>query len=171
MMRLILALGAFIHEEKTMRRSLIILASVLFAAVGAAHASDVSVGVSVSGEVAPGVYGRVDIGNARPVLVYQQPTVIVREARPVRPVYMHVPPGHAKNWRKHCHRYEACGTPVYFVKSAEYQPRHVRHHHDDHGHGRHHDRHDDHRRHDKGGHGHGHGHGGGHGHGKHKHHD
>jgi hypothetical protein len=35
---------------------------------------------------------------------------------------MHVPPGHARNWRKHCSRYQACGVPVYFVKSAEYEP-------------------------------------------------
>jgi hypothetical protein len=29
---------------------------------------------------------------------------------------MHVPPGHAKNWSKHCSRYNACAYPVYFVK-------------------------------------------------------
>lgn len=86
----------------------------------AAHASDVNFGVSVGGEVAPGVYGQVNVGNTRPVLVYQQPMVIVQPARPVRPVYMHVPPGHAKKWSKHCHRYNACNQPVYFVKSAEY---------------------------------------------------
>lgn len=150
-----------------MRRSLLILATVVAAGLsGAANASDISVGVSVSGEVAPGVYGRVDIGNARPALVYQQPVVIVREARPVRPVYMHVPPGHAKNWRKHCHRYDSCGVPVYFVKSAEYAPRHHHRRHDDHHHGRGRDHHDDHHgrgrgrdHHDDHGRGRGHGHG------------
>ena len=29
---------------------------------------------------------------------------------------MYVPPGHAKNWAKHCGRYNACGQPVYFVQ-------------------------------------------------------
>ena len=50
--------------------------------------------------------------------------VIVKQPRPVAvvPVYMHVPPGHAKNWSKHCHKYNACAQPVYFVKSAEYEP-------------------------------------------------
>jgi hypothetical protein len=73
--------------------------------------------------------------------------VVVGEP-PVEPIYLHVPPGHAKNWRKHCHEYHACGRPVYFVKSAEYEPgyqaeHHGHGHHDDdrndHGHGHHHD--------------------------------
>lgn len=86
----------------------------------AVQASDVNFGVSVGGEVAPGVYGQVNIGNTRPALVYAQPMVIVQPPRPMRPVYMHVPPGHAKKWSKHCHRYDACNRPVYFVKSSEY---------------------------------------------------
>ena len=79
--------------------------------------------VSVSGEVAPGVYGRVDISNGpRPPLVSPDPIVVVRQARAHGPVYLHVPPGHAKNWAKHCRKYDACSRPVYFVKSAEYDP-------------------------------------------------
>jgi hypothetical protein len=35
---------------------------------------------------------------------------------------MHVPPGHARDWSKHCRKYDACGVPVYFVKSREYEP-------------------------------------------------
>jgi hypothetical protein len=79
--------------------------------------------VVITGEVKPGVYGRVEIGNAPPPpVVYTQPVVIVREPRPLQPVYLHVPPGHAKNWSKHCHKYNACNRPVYFVKSGEYEP-------------------------------------------------
>jgi hypothetical protein len=93
----------------------------LLAGAGAALAQDVR--ISVSGEVAPGVYGRVDIGTGpRPPLVSQQPVVIVRQGRAPGPVYLHVPPGHAKNWAKHCKKYNACSRPVYFVKSAEYEP-------------------------------------------------
>lgn len=106
-----------------MRKNLIKIAAVLFAqGIACAHASDINVGVSVSGQVAPGVYGRVDIGNAPPPVLYTQPVIITRPVRPVAvaPVYMHVPPGHAKNWGKHCHKYNACGVPVYFVRSAEY---------------------------------------------------
>lgn len=144
--------------HKIIKPALLILA---FAGTMAAHASDVNFGVSVGGEVAPGVYGRVNIGNARPAVVYAQPVVIVPPPRPMQPIYMNVPPGHAKKWSKHCHRYNACNQPVYFVKTAEYggyDGGRRGDHHDSHRDDRHYDKHDDHP-----------GHGKGHGHGKHKH--
>src|SRR5215510_8934854 len=77
--------------------------------------------IVIHGEVKPGVYGRVEFGNAPPpVVVYPKPVVIVKEQRPLQPVYLHVPPGHAKHWDKHCKKYNACNRPVYFVKSREY---------------------------------------------------
>ena len=93
---------------------------------GAAQAADVEVRVILHSDIRPGVYGRVDLGSAPPPpVVYREPLVIVQQppATVVRPVYLHVPPGHAKNWKKHCKKYNACGTPVYFVKSAEYEPK------------------------------------------------
>lgn len=91
--------------------------------IGATPALAQDIRVSVSGEIAPGVYGRVDIGNGpRPPLVSPTPVVVVRQARAPGPVYLHVPPGHARNWAKHCKKYDACSRPVYFVKSAEYDP-------------------------------------------------
>jgi hypothetical protein len=80
--------------------------------------------VILSSDVRPGIYGRVDIGGAPPpLLVYPEPVVVVRQPQSVQvqPIYLHVPPGHAKHWSKHCHEYNACGSPVYFVKSAEYE--------------------------------------------------
>ncbi len=92
-----------------------------------ALAADIDIRVIVPAEVRPGLYGRVDLGGAPPPpVLYQRPVVIVREPPrplPVQPVYLHVPPGHAKNWRKHCKKYNACGVPVYFVKSEEYEPK------------------------------------------------
>jgi hypothetical protein len=90
----------------------------------AAYAGDVDVRVILSGQVAPGVYGRVDFGTAPPPpVVYATPVVIAPPPGPALvPVYLHVPPGHAKDWKKHCKHYNACGRPVYFVKSAEYEP-------------------------------------------------
>ena len=113
---------------------------------------DVGVSVDIS---QPGFYGRVDIGrvSAPPVLVYPQPVIIAAPRTVVvqQPVYMRVPPGHAKHWRKHCAHYDACGRPVYFVRDDWYQKHYaVR---DDQGQSH--------------GHGHGHGHGKGKGHGKH----
>lgn len=74
---------------------------------------------SVEGALAPGVYGRIEIGNAPPPpVVYVQPVIIQRPPVFVEqaPLYLHVPPGHAKKWSKHCARYNACNRPVYFVK-------------------------------------------------------
>jgi hypothetical protein len=98
-----------------------------------AMAGDVSVGVTITGEIVPGVYGRVDRANRPPPpLVYATPVIIERPPPRVvvEPVYLHVPPGHAKNWSKHCREYHACNRPVYFVRSAEYEPNYKR---DDHG--------------------------------------
>ncbi len=113
------------------------------------------VGVSI-GINQPGLYGRVDIGTVQmaPVLVYPRPVVIVPS--PVSPyqtpIYLHVPPAQARDWRRHCSVYGACNRPVYFVQETWYrdhyrvQPVKVKH-----------------------GHGHGHGHGKAHGKGHHKH--
>lgn len=79
-----------------------------------------NVGVSI-GIQQPGVYGRIDIGNyPRPMLVYPQPMVIAPSPVAVyqQPIYLYVPPGHQKNWAKHCYRYSACGQPVYFVQES-----------------------------------------------------
>ena len=131
-----------------MRRSLRICTLIAFAfAAGAplvASAGDVSVGVTITGEIVPGVYGRVDLANRPPPqLVYATPVLIERPPPRVvvEPIYLHVPPGHAKNWRKHCHEYGACGRPVYFVRSAEYEPGYRRDDHKDHDHGRGHGQH------------------------------
>ncbi len=82
--------------------------------------AETSVGVSI-GINQPGVYGRIDIGSfPQPALVYSQPVIIVRQPVAVRaePVYLYVPPGHQKNWAKHCGSYGACARPVYFVQES-----------------------------------------------------
>ena len=86
------------------------------------NATEVGVSVQIS---QPGVYGRIDIGRfPQPQVVVAQPVLIVRPAAVVQqaaqPVYMWVPPGHRKNWRKHCGAYNACGVPVYFVQDQWY---------------------------------------------------
>jgi hypothetical protein len=146
------------------------MAAVALAVASVGRAGDLGIHVILSGEVAPGIYGQVQIGNASPPpLVYAQPMLIEAQPAPPPPIYLHVPPGHARNWRRHCREYNACNRPVYFVRSAEYEPDYERRRHDredDHGrehgrdgedyhaheheHGHGHDREDDH------GHGHDH---------------
>jgi hypothetical protein len=144
---------------------LISVVALLLAGAGICRAGDLNIHVILSGEVAPGVYGQVQLGSERPPpLVYAEPMLVVPQRVPPPPVYLHVPPGHAKNWRKHCQEYNACNRPVYFVRSQEYEPGYVRrdadrdhgHDHDhDHDHDRDHDRDHDHGRgHDHDDHGH-----------------
>ena len=117
-------------------KTLALAATRAAALLGAAPAGAANVGISI--DIAqPGVYGRIDIGRfPQPQLVLPNPVVI---GRPVvvqsEPVYLWVPPGHRRDWRRHCGRYNACGVPVYFVRHDWYD-RHVRHE------GRRGDRHD-----------------------------
>jgi hypothetical protein len=131
-------------------RSVLLPALALAGAVGIAHAQDVRIGATITGEVQPGVYGQVVIGDRPPpALVYQQPVIIepAPAAQQMAPIYLHVPPEHAHHWREHCHEYRACGRPVYFVRSAEYEPGYERRHHEheEHEHEEHerHEHHDD----------------------------
>lgn len=106
----------------------------------AVQAGQPIINLRVGGEISPGVYGEVQFGNAPPPPVfYSQPRIIVRQPHEDRlePLYLHVPPGHAKNWAKHCREYSACNRPVFFVRSEEYEPgyreRKSRKHKNDHG--------------------------------------
>ncbi|MEI8162873.1 MAG: hypothetical protein WCI19_07030 [Betaproteobacteria bacterium] len=104
-----------------------LIAGTLVAAVFGSPVFAADVGVSVSiGQ--SGFYGRIEIGDfPKPVVIYSQPVVIQRGSVSRLPIYLRVPPGHARNWKKHCHKYDACGERVYFVKddwyNKEYVPR------------------------------------------------
>jgi hypothetical protein len=134
----------------------LIFAASLLALTSTALAADVGVSINVG---QPGFYGRIDIGGfPQPPVVYAQPVIVQRPARYVeqQPIYLRVPPGHAKHWSKHCRAYNACGQRVYFVQDSwyanEYAPRYREQHgnrHDRHDNGRD-DRHDDHGKHGRG---------------------
>lgn len=112
-----------------MKRVLFALMALLHGA--ASQAADVGVSVQIG---QPGFYGRIDIGNAPPPVVLAEPVWVQRRPAHVEPVYMRIPPGHQKNWAKHCYRYNACGQPVYFVQEEWVRERYEeRRHHDDHG--------------------------------------
>ena len=117
-------------------KNLILAAALLSAATGAIA----QVGVSVTiGQ--PGFYGRIDVGDyPAPQLLYPQPIIVQRPSHYVgRPIYLRVPPGHAKNWSKHCRKYNACNQEVYFVQDSWYNNQYVpryRQQHPDHHYGR-----------------------------------
>lgn len=105
-------------------------AALALATTTAFAATDVGVSVNIG---QPGFYGTIDIGNTRPQVIYAQP-VVIQPARVVQePIYLRVPPGHAKNWRKHCGAYNACGRPVYFVRDDWYNNTYVPQYRERHG--------------------------------------
>lgn len=122
------------------RIALALLAATLLPAP--VFAADVGVSLTI-GE--PGFYGHIDIGGAPPPrLVYREPMVVVQSQVVLAPIYLRVRPGHAKNWKRHCSEYGACGRPVYFVEddwyNNDYAPHYRKQHGDKKGHGKGHDK-------------------------------
>jgi len=122
-------------------RSILLAAVACAGLLAQAQAQEVRVGATITGEVVPGVYGQVMLGNRPPPpVVYGQPVIAepAAAAQQLEPIYLHVPPEHAHHWREHCREYGACNRPVYFVRSAEYEPgyrAHERHEQHDADHG------------------------------------
>ncbi len=113
------------RKGKSMKKLLFII--LISFVSDSAHATDVGVSISLG---QPGFYGRIDIGNApQPELIYPRPVVIRPAPAHVvqEPLYLRVPPGHAKNWKKHCAEYNACGRPVFFVRDTWYNNIYVPH--------------------------------------------
>jgi hypothetical protein len=88
-------------------------------------AADVGVSVSIGH---PGFYGRIEIGDypyPPPVVIYPQPRIVERVYVEREPIYLRVPPGHARNWRRYCYKYDACDERVYFVQDSWYRHEYV----------------------------------------------
>jgi hypothetical protein len=101
-------------------KKILFKAGLLFALLISAGAQATDVGVSLQfGQ--PGFYGNLDIGNfQQPQLIYSEPRIVERAYSPRPPLYLVVPPGHSRHWRKNCRRYDACNRPVYFVQERWY---------------------------------------------------
>jgi len=130
-------------------KKILIASALVLGASAPVFAADVAVSINV-GE--PGFYGQLNIGNvAPPPVINVQPVIVNPVYADEAPIYLRVPPGHAKHWKRYCAQYHACDKRVYFVQDKwyrdEYAPRYRHDHpehfneHDDHGdHG--HDPHD-----------------------------
>jgi hypothetical protein len=135
-------------------KKFLIAMTVIGAISAPVRANDVGVSVTIG---QPGFYGQIDVGGfPRPALLYPQPVMIERVPVVRPPIYLRVPPGHAKHWERHCYEYNACGEQVYFVRDDWYTREYVPHYH-----GQRENYRDDRRdyRDDHRGHGHGHGRG------------
>ncbi len=103
----------------------------------------------VSGTISigqPGFYGQIDIGDYPAPRYYNPQPIVIERVVVAEPVYLRVPPGHRKNWAKHCYKYNACGRQTYFVQDSwyntvyvpQYRERHRDHDNNGHGHDKHH---------------------------------
>jgi hypothetical protein len=125
-----LSLSCQREQENRLKKYMLTLLAAL-AAVSAApawSAVDVGVGITIR---EPGVYGRIELGSQPPPpVLYPQPMIIARPTVMVQqpPMYLYVPPGHAKDWGKHCQRYNACTRQVYFVQESWVQQSYEEHH-------------------------------------------
>ena len=113
-----------------MKRFLIAAAIAAVTVTTPALAADIGVSINIG---QPGFYGRLDIGDyPQPQVIYRRPIMIERVPMNRPPIYLRVPPGHAKHWSKHCSEYNACGERVYFVQDSwynrEYVPRYQEQH-------------------------------------------
>jgi len=110
----------------------LLLAAALAGLASLPARADVSASITI-GE--PNFYGVINIGDVPepPRLIYREPVVIEHVHVVEQPVYMRVPPGHAKDWGKHCHKYGACNRRVYFVDNDWYEHTYVPHYHKKHG--------------------------------------
>lgn len=125
----------------------IVAAAIAAAALSTPASAQISVNIGQ-----PGFYGRIDIGGfPPPPLLYPEPRMIQRVPVSRPPLYLRVPPGHARNWGNHCHRYRACGERVFFVQDTWYQQEYAPVYRERHGHRdyRHDGYRDDYRRHDR----------------------
>jgi len=132
-----------------MKKLIVALALTIAAATAAPASADVGISIRM-GE--PGFYGQLDIGDryyGRPRLIYSEPVVIERRYRYPSPIYLVVPPGHARHWKSYCGRYNACGRPVYFVRDDWYRNVYAPRYREQHARDWRDDRRDD--RHDRGG--------------------
>lgn len=102
-------------------KKMLIAAALLLAASAQAQ---VNVTVSIG---QPNFYGPLDVVDyGPPQLIYAQPVIVQRPVHYVgRPIYLRVPPGHAKNWSRHCRAYNACNQEVYFVQDSWYRNHYV----------------------------------------------
>ncbi|MCX7250884.1 MAG: hypothetical protein NTX37_05195 [Burkholderiales bacterium] len=100
-------------------------------AVAATAQAQSYVNVTVGGAFAPGAYGEIAIGNnPPPPVINPTPVAVAQPAYGAPVLYLYVPEIEYREWHRYCHRYNACGRPVYFIRVDErdhWWERHNRH--------------------------------------------
>ena len=96
------------------------LGAALAAGAARAQASSEYLNLTAGAPLRPGVYGRIAVPGAAapPALIFAQPVIANRVLVPadVHPVYLYVPPGQVRQWKRSCAQWRACNEPVLFVR-------------------------------------------------------
>ena len=96
-----------------------LIGAVLFAAAAVPAVAQTHVSINIGD---PGFFGMIDNrGYSAPPVYVRRPVVIERVRYYQDPIYLRVPPRHRHNWGSYCHRYDACGVPVLFVRDDWYR--------------------------------------------------
>jgi hypothetical protein len=75
--------------------------------------------VTAGGPLRPGIYGRIEVrGAVPPPVIYHRPVMASHLLLPpdAKPVYLYVPPGQVRKWKRNCARWKACDEAVLFVR-------------------------------------------------------
>ena len=95
-----------------------LIGAALLAAAAAPAFAETRVSINIGD---PGFFGMIDNrGYAPPPVYVRQPVIIERVRYHQEPVYVRAPLRHRQHWRQWCHRYDACGVPVLFVRDDWY---------------------------------------------------
>ena len=97
------------------------LAALLVAGGAAAQANPGHHNVTTGEAMRPGIYGRIVLKGKDvppPPVIYAQPVIASSAIVPAdaKPVYLYVPPGQVRKWKRNCARWKACDEPVLFVR-------------------------------------------------------
>ena len=96
-----------------------LIGAALFAAAAVPAVAQTHVSINIGD---PGFFGLIDNrGYAAPPVYVRRPVIIERVRYYGDPVYLRVPKYHRVNWGSYCHRYDACGVPVLFVRDDWYR--------------------------------------------------
>ena len=103
-----------------MRRALVFVAAALASGAVLADGAAAYRNVTAGGALRPGVYGRIVIKAKAPPppVIYPQPVIASQPIVPetAKPVYLYVPPGQVRHWKRNCARWSACDEAVLFVR-------------------------------------------------------
>lgn len=96
-----------------------LIGAALFAAAAVPALAETRVSINIGD---PGFFGIIDNRGYAPPPVYISRPIVVEPVRYYQePIYLRVKRHHRDNWDRYCHRYDACGVPVLFVRDDWYR--------------------------------------------------